>query len=203
MVNVPSQYQLYVTNAANQLGISPDIVAAQIQTESNWDPNANSGAGAEGIAQFLPGTFSQYGSGSPYNVTDAFNAYTNYMSDLLRTEHGNIRDALAAYNAGPGNLSAGYAYADGILGLSGSGMTTSTGGVVQASSNILSWPKGITDTFDMLSSGVFWMRVGMVIAGCIIGIVALVQMSNVIGKTVNSIPIGKAVKAVGKKVGRK
>lgn len=203
MVDVPSQYQLYVNNAANQLGISPDIVAAQIQSESSWDPNANSGA-AQGIAQFTPATWAEYGSGSPNNVADAFNAYTKYMGVLLSEEHGNIRDALAAYNAGPGDKSAGYGYADGILKLAGTGISSSSAGVANAnpvsSLNPLSWPDGIVKFFDTISSGVFWMRVVMVIGGAVIGLVALNQMTGFAQTATklasNFTPIGRALKVV-------
>lgn len=128
-VTVPAQYQPYINQAAQATGLPASVVAAQIQTESGYNPNAVSPAGAEGIAQFLPGTFASYGSGSPFNVADAFNAYENYMSALLKEENGNITNALAAYNAGPGNLSAGMGYATSILSLAGQpGGGTASGG---------------------------------------------------------------------------
>ncbi|HEY1213260.1 MAG TPA: lytic transglycosylase domain-containing protein [Bryobacteraceae bacterium] len=187
-----------MNNAANQLGISPDIVAAQIQTESSWDPTVTSPAGAEGIAQFLPSTFNEYGKGSPFNVSDAFNAYGNYMGELLKEEHGNIRDALAAYNAGPENKSAGYSYADGILKLAGTGVTGTAGGTTNAqqafSLNPLSWPDGIIKFFDTISSGIFWLRVLMVVGGAILALVALNQMTGLAQK------VGKAAVKVAKVV---
>lgn len=199
MVAVPSEYQLYVNNAANRLGISPDIVAAQIYTESTWNPKALSPAGAEGIAQFEPGTFAQYGHGSPWNVADAFDAYGNYMSELLKEEHGNIRDALAAYNAGPGNKAAGYGYADGILKMAGTGITgtadpASTNVTTGASWNPLTWPGGIIKFFDTISSGVFWIRVLMVIGGAILALVALNQITGFAQK------VGKTAATVAKVV---
>lgn len=117
MISVPSAYKQYVADAAAATGLPQQVVAAQIQLESNWNPRAKSGAGAEGIAQFMPGTFAEYGpkGGSPYNVADAFKAYVAYMKQLLRQEGGDIRKALEAYNAGPGNLSAGASYASTIL----------------------------------------------------------------------------------------
>lgn len=116
-VKIPSKYAKYVQAAADATGMPPQLVAAQIETESSWNPNAKSGAGAEGIAQFMPGTFKTYGrkGGSPYNVADAFAAYTAYMKALLKQEGGSIQKALQAYNAGPGNLSAGATYAHMIL----------------------------------------------------------------------------------------
>lgn len=116
-VSVPSKYKDYVAHAASVLGLPEQLVAEQIGLESSFNPRAKSPAGAEGIAQFMPGTFAKYGpkGGSPYNVADAFKAYEAYMGELLKEEGGSIRNALAAYNAGPGNLSAGYTYANMIM----------------------------------------------------------------------------------------
>jgi hypothetical protein len=145
MVYVPPQYQSYVQNAANALGIPYDVVAAQIGYESSFDPNAVSSAGAQGIAQFEPGTFAQYGSGSPFNVSDAFNAYVNYMKHLLQVEGGSLYAALEGYNAGEGNLKAGSGYAAHILGVAGvSSSATSSGGDSSYNSAMVTTP-----TLDM------------------------------------------------------
>lgn len=126
MVSVPSQYVSYIQDAANYLNISYDVVATQIDYESSFNPGAKSGAGAEGIAQFEPGTFASYGpaGGSPYNVADAFAAYKNYMKHLLNVFGGNLRNALAGYNAGEGNPRAGMGYADHIINAAGTGGNT-------------------------------------------------------------------------------
>jgi Transglycosylase SLT domain len=113
--NVPQQYVADVNNAAAATGLPASVVAAQINEESGFDPSVVSSAGAQGIAQFIPSTFAAYGTGSPFNVGDAFAAYTKLMSVLLKQFNGNVADALAAYNAGPGALAAGRGYADTIL----------------------------------------------------------------------------------------
>lgn len=148
-MNIPTAYQGYVTNASKSLGIPESVIAAQIQLESDWNPNAKSSAGAEGIAQFEPATFREYGSGSPYNVSDAFNAYVAYMKALLGQEGGDIRKALEAYNAGPGNLPAGSSYASTILARAGTGdmnATAPTDGTGQTG-GIFNWPGEITNWF--------------------------------------------------------
>jgi hypothetical protein len=127
-ISVPAQYRPDVAQAARATGMSPDVVAAQIDEESGFRPDAVSPTGAEGIAQFEPGTWAAWGHGSPFNPTDAFRAYAAYMGALLRQFHGSVRDALAAYNAGPGDLAAGYGYADTILANAGEGINYTTGG---------------------------------------------------------------------------
>lgn len=149
MVYVPPQYQFYVQNAADYLGIPYDVVAEQIYTESRFDPTAVSPAGAEGIAQFEPGTFSSYGAGSPFNVDEAFSAYKNYMKHLLSVEGGSVKNALAAYNAGEGNIQAGMGYATGILNNSGqSDSLTAGGGSTSSSSSTSSGNQPAQATID-------------------------------------------------------
>lgn len=171
-ISIPSQYKSYVTHAAEALGLPEQIVAAQIELESSWNPKARSPAGAEGIAQFEPGTFAAYGpkGGDPYNVGDAFKAYEAYMGQLLKQQHGSIRNALAAYNAGPGNLSAGYTYANMIMQRAGvvpgakagkagknaaydpnSGVNQAIG---DATSGLLSFPKTIISFFQDATSAI-------------------------------------------------
>lgn len=130
---VPSQYRSWVEAASRQTGLPAAVVAAQINLESGFNPGATSPAGAQGIAQFIPSTFASYGRGSPYNAQDSLAAYVNFMNTLLHQFHGNTRDALAAYNAGAGNIGAGLGYANSILSAAGhSGNITVPGGPVKA-----------------------------------------------------------------------
>jgi hypothetical protein len=199
IVNIPSQYATYVADAAKTLGIPEDVVGAQIQLESDWDPNVVSPAGAEGIAQFEPGTFASYGLGSPFNVTDAFAAYTKYMGALLKQEGGSVQKALEAYNAGPGNLSAGSGYANTILTNAGvSEAITAAGNGINAiasgtasndqSGGLLSIPGDITGFFSdatdditsavsffhLLFSPTTYLRVGAGLVGIFFFILTLV-----------------------------
>jgi cell wall-associated NlpC family hydrolase len=105
--------------------IPPAIIAAQDQVESGWAPNVRSSAGAEGIAQFLPGTFATWGRNddgtgnvSPFNPRDEIMAQGRYDCSLAALgQHliatgqatGTATDlALAAYNAGPGAVEAAH-----------------------------------------------------------------------------------------------
>ena len=122
MVAIPARYVSMVKGASKVTGLPTAVIAAQINEESGFTGGCSevSSAGAVGIAQFLPSTFSGEGcKGSPCNDKDAFICYGVYMYRLLKEEHGSVRNALAAYNAGPGNLAAGYGYADTILSAAG------------------------------------------------------------------------------------
>lgn len=119
MVYVPPGYEDLVMKASTELGIPYAMVAAQIQQESGWNGSAVGKMGEIGLFQFMPGTWKQYGSGDfatgAKDPTTAVAAYVKYMKYLLQLEHGDIQLALAAYNAGPGNIQAGMRYAQTIL----------------------------------------------------------------------------------------
>lgn len=97
-------YADIVNAAAQKYGVSANLIAGVIEQESAWDANAKSGAGAMGLMQLMPGTAKELG------VTDAYNPYQNvmggvsYLSRLLKKYGGNSTLALAAYNAGEGNV---------------------------------------------------------------------------------------------------
>lgn len=107
---IPEEYQDALESAAAESGLSVDLLAAQIDAESSWNPDATSPAGAEGIAQFMPQTWATYGDGGdPFDPEDAIAAMGRYMaavseevSDLAGNERELAELALAAYNAGPG-----------------------------------------------------------------------------------------------------
>ena len=146
MTQVPAQYQAMVNDAAKQLGIPASVVAAQLYLESGWDPTIVSPTGAVGLAQFEPGTWASYGSGDPKNPVNAFAAYVKYMKYLLGLEHGDLSKALAAYNAGPGDLRAGAGYASTILKNAGTGDVTVSGGTSTGTSSGTSGTSGTTGT---------------------------------------------------------
>ena len=73
--------------------------------ESDFDPNAGSPAGAQGIAQFMPGTAASYGLTNPFDPVAAIDAEAHLMSDLI-AQFGSPELALAAYNAGPAPVEA-------------------------------------------------------------------------------------------------
>jgi cell wall-associated NlpC family hydrolase len=121
---VPSEYVPWVEEAGSECGeITPPVIAAQVQAESDWDPDAVSPAGAVGIAQFLPSTFITWGRNddgtgdvTPDNPRDEIMAqgrYDCYLASLMTSleAKGKVTGSilsltLAAYNAGPANVEA-------------------------------------------------------------------------------------------------
>jgi soluble lytic murein transglycosylase-like protein len=85
--------------------VSATLLAAQIYAESGFNPFAVSPAGAQGIAQFMPGTASGMGLDDPFDPDAAIDAQAHLMRDLLR-RFGAVPLALAAYNAGPAPVAA-------------------------------------------------------------------------------------------------
>src|SRR5918997_28726 len=84
-----------------ELDVGPALLSAQIYAESNFNPFAESPAGAQGIAQFMPGTAQSMGLEDPFDPQQAIDAQAHLMRDLLR-RFGSVPLALAAYNAGAG-----------------------------------------------------------------------------------------------------
>jgi Transglycosylase SLT domain/D-alanyl-D-alanine carboxypeptidase len=98
---VPERFHDPIARAALRWNVPMDVLAAQLYAESNFNPFARSPAGAQGIAQFMPGTARMYGLADPFDAERAIDAQAHMMSDLLK-RFGTIALALAAYNAGPG-----------------------------------------------------------------------------------------------------
>jgi hypothetical protein len=102
---VPARYRDPILRSAARWGVPPALMAGQLMAESNFDPDAGSSAGAQGIAQFMPGTAASYGLSNPYDPVAAIDAEAHLMSDLLH-QFGSPELALAAYNAGPAPVEA-------------------------------------------------------------------------------------------------
>jgi peptidoglycan DL-endopeptidase CwlO len=97
-VTVPGQYAGTIAEAAANNGIPAALLAALVSHESGFDPTAVSSAGAEGIAQFMPGTAAGMGI-DPDDPTQAINAAAKLLGSYT-AQFGSYSDALAAYDAG-------------------------------------------------------------------------------------------------------
>ena len=89
---------------ATRHGLPSDFLARLIWKESRFDPSALSPAGAEGIAQFMPGTAAMRELADPYDVDQAIPASARYLAEL-NAAFGNLGLAAAAYNAGESRVS--------------------------------------------------------------------------------------------------
>jgi soluble lytic murein transglycosylase-like protein len=96
---VPPRYAPAISRAAQRWSVSGALLAAQLYVESHFNPFARSDAGAQGIAQFMPGTAAAYGLADPFDADRAIDAQAHLMRDLLRA-FASVPLALAAYNAG-------------------------------------------------------------------------------------------------------
>src|SRR3954468_5677389 len=102
---VPRQYAAVLARAAQRWNVAAALLAAQLYAESNFNPFAVSGAGAQGIAQFMPGTAAGLGLTNPFDAEAAINAQAHLMHNLL-ARFASVPLALAAYNAGEGAVAA-------------------------------------------------------------------------------------------------
>ncbi len=93
-----------IENRSKWRGINPHFIARLINAESRFSPNAVSPAGAEGIAQFIPGTAKRRGLKNPYDPAAALTASIDFLAHL-KWRFGNLGLAAVAYNAGEGAAS--------------------------------------------------------------------------------------------------
>ncbi len=101
---MPSVSDLLAASAA-KWGVPLSLLSAVAKQESAYNPLAVSSAGAQGVMQLMPATATQYGVTDPFDAAQNVDAGAHLLSDLLKRYNGNTALALAAYNAGPGNVS--------------------------------------------------------------------------------------------------
>lgn len=90
--------------AAEEYDVDENLLKAIAYAESNFDPNATSRVGAMGIMQLMPSTADSLGIENAYDVRDNIMGGASVIARHLERYNGDLSLALAAYNAGPGNV---------------------------------------------------------------------------------------------------
>ncbi|MCB0336282.1 MAG: lytic transglycosylase domain-containing protein [Bdellovibrionales bacterium] len=93
-----------VNAAARKYRIHPALIRAVIHVESAFNPSAVSPKGAQGLMQLMPSTAKLVGVRDPFSVPHNIDGGTQWLRKMLQRFRGNVKLALAAYNAGPGSV---------------------------------------------------------------------------------------------------
>ncbi|MDH4204970.1 MAG: lytic transglycosylase domain-containing protein [Desulfobacteraceae bacterium] len=102
--NAENRYQLLILEAAYRYKVEPAIIKAIIMAESSFNPKAVSRVGARGLMQLMPRTARSLGVEDSFKPAHNIDAGVRYFKHLLDQFDGEIKLALAAYNAGSFNV---------------------------------------------------------------------------------------------------
>ena len=93
-----------IHQAACKYNLPPGLIKAVIRAESNFQVGAVSAAGAQGLMQLMPATARELGVEDPFDIAQNIDGGARYLRQMLDNFGGDVKVALAAYNAGPGTV---------------------------------------------------------------------------------------------------
>lgn len=103
-VNYKGDFNEIIDSASKKYNINSSIIKAVIKAESNFNPSVVSSAGAMGLMQLMPDTAKSLGVGDTFDPVENIEGGVKYLKEMLDKFGGKLELALAAYNAGPGNV---------------------------------------------------------------------------------------------------
>ena len=90
-----------ILKAAQKYDLPVNLIKSVIRAESNFQVKAVSHAGAQGLMQLMPDTAEELGVKNPFNIAENIDGGSRYLRKMLDSFGGDLKLALAAYNAGP------------------------------------------------------------------------------------------------------
>ena len=97
-------YEPLIQEAAATYGVPANLIRAVMRAESAFDPRAESHVGAQGLMQLMPPLAREMGVTDPFDPRQNVMAGAKYLRKMLDLHSGNVKLALASYNAGPTNV---------------------------------------------------------------------------------------------------
>lgn len=102
--SAPAEVDQIIKEVSAKYHVEPSLIRSIVQHESGFNPLSKSAAGAMGLMQLMPATARGLGVNNPYNAQENIEGGVKYIKQLLDQYRGDEKMALAAYNAGPGNV---------------------------------------------------------------------------------------------------
>ncbi|MBI5896680.1 MAG: lytic transglycosylase domain-containing protein [Desulfobacterales bacterium] len=93
-----------IEKAAADYDLPAELIRGVIQAESNFQVRAVSPAGAQGLMQLMPATARELGVEDPFDIQENIDGGARYLRQMLDMFGGDLKQALSAYNAGPGTV---------------------------------------------------------------------------------------------------